>query len=406
MSRGVGKAIGLVAAIAIPFMAPGIFGALAGSLGFQTIAASTLGSTIGSAVTGAVLGGANAALTGGNAGIGALTGALGGGFAGYSSASAAAAKAAETTAQGIAGGAAGSTPGPANLTSATVGAGTRAGAVGGSGLLPTTISAPVGGVPAAAGGATGFVPATGAVVRGANSATGGIGGAAGAVQSAGNSVLKQLFPQGVNPNLMGDIVKYGLANVLSAVPPAEQALAKEYDARLRQLQGQNDELYQRALAELDNTSPSDRGSQYATDAKNQYIAATEAAVGGINRNRAGLRAETEQRGLQEAALKATLAYRQGYDSATMQRANMIGTLGGIPRTNAAADMLNNRRLMDANRATNRAGILEGLSGLISPKLPDAPADPTLKPKTGSTPEGSESYSPASPLNPYAVSYRI
>jgi hypothetical protein len=65
MSKGVKKVLGVVAAIAIPFVAP----AIAGAIGVS--------SALGTAAVGAGLGAASAGLSGGNPLIGALTGGLG-----------------------------------------------------------------------------------------------------------------------------------------------------------------------------------------------------------------------------------------------------------------------------------------------------------------------------------------
>jgi hypothetical protein len=85
--------VGIAAAIAIPFAAPAIVGAMASStaiaasLPFVTAALSTTaGAVIGSAIVGAGLGAVTAAVTGGNVGRSALMGAIGGGIGGYSQA--------------------------------------------------------------------------------------------------------------------------------------------------------------------------------------------------------------------------------------------------------------------------------------------------------------------------------
>ena len=74
MSKGVKKALGFVIAIAIPFAAPAIAGALA------TAGLTGFGGWLGSAAVGAGLGAANAAVTGGNIAQGALFGGLGAGI--------------------------------------------------------------------------------------------------------------------------------------------------------------------------------------------------------------------------------------------------------------------------------------------------------------------------------------
>lgn len=82
MSKGVKKVLGVVAAIAIPFAAPVIAGALGTSAALAGTGFGTfLGTAGGSALTGAVLGGAASAATGGDPLRGALFGGLGG-FAG------------------------------------------------------------------------------------------------------------------------------------------------------------------------------------------------------------------------------------------------------------------------------------------------------------------------------------
>ena len=90
---GLMAVVGIAAAIAIPFAAPAIVGAMASStaiaasLPFVTAALSTTaGAVIGSAIVGAGLGAVTAAVTGQNVGRSALFGAIGGGIGGYSQA--------------------------------------------------------------------------------------------------------------------------------------------------------------------------------------------------------------------------------------------------------------------------------------------------------------------------------
>ncbi len=100
MGKKVKRFVGIAAAIAIPFAAPKIVAAIAGSNAFAgTAAASALatkaGATLASAGVGAGLGAINANLTDGDVGRGALFGGVGAGLAGYTSVTdAAAAKAA------------------------------------------------------------------------------------------------------------------------------------------------------------------------------------------------------------------------------------------------------------------------------------------------------------------------
>jgi hypothetical protein len=75
MGRKARRIIGVVAAIAVPFVAP----AIASSIGLS----AAIGSTAASAATGAVLGAGAAAIGGTNIAQGALMGGIGGGIAGY-----------------------------------------------------------------------------------------------------------------------------------------------------------------------------------------------------------------------------------------------------------------------------------------------------------------------------------
>lgn len=90
MSKAVKTVIGVVAAVAIPFVAPsiaatiGLSGAIGGAVG-----SATAGTVLGGALTGAALGAAKGALLGDNVGRSALLGGLGGGIGGYLAAPAA-----------------------------------------------------------------------------------------------------------------------------------------------------------------------------------------------------------------------------------------------------------------------------------------------------------------------------
>jgi hypothetical protein len=91
MGKKVKRFVGIAAAIAIPFAAPKIVAAIAGSNAFAgTAAAAALatktGATLASAGVGAGLGAINAKLTDGDVGRGALFGGVGAGLSGYSAA--------------------------------------------------------------------------------------------------------------------------------------------------------------------------------------------------------------------------------------------------------------------------------------------------------------------------------
>ncbi len=96
---GLKAVVGVVAAVAIPFVAPAIAGAIATSAGISAATfglSATVGATLGSAIVGAGLGAVTAAATGGNVGRGALFGGIGGGIGGYIDATSAAAQASGT----------------------------------------------------------------------------------------------------------------------------------------------------------------------------------------------------------------------------------------------------------------------------------------------------------------------
>ena len=84
---GIGKLVGVVAAVAVPFAAPVIASSIAASgvLGASITAAmtTTAGGIISSAIAGAALGAVTAAVTGQSISRGALIGGLGGGIGGY-----------------------------------------------------------------------------------------------------------------------------------------------------------------------------------------------------------------------------------------------------------------------------------------------------------------------------------
>lgn len=91
MSKSTKKVLAVVAAVAVPFVAP----AVAGSIGLTSALASTgmaatTAAATGSALTGAVLGGTASRIGGGDFGTGAVLGAVGGGLSGYGAATRAA----------------------------------------------------------------------------------------------------------------------------------------------------------------------------------------------------------------------------------------------------------------------------------------------------------------------------
>ena len=152
---------------------------------------------------------------------------------------------------------------------------------------------------------------------------------------------------------------------------------------MREIQGQDDALYQQLLQEAMQIDPSAQGEQWYTDAKLQGIAATEAATENMSPRGQGAIAEVTRRGLQDASLNATLAYRSGYDSAANNRRAAIGAAGAVPRTNAAAEALGLRYGSDDRRNERRRGIVSSLTGLATGAgmlggLPEENEDPRVR----------------------------
>ena len=88
MGKSAKSVLGVAVAIAVPFVAPKIVTALAGSAMLKgtaigTALGTTAGATAGSALVGAGLGAVGARATGGDPRLGALFGGIGGGFMGY-----------------------------------------------------------------------------------------------------------------------------------------------------------------------------------------------------------------------------------------------------------------------------------------------------------------------------------
>ena len=209
MSKGLKVAIGVVAAIAIPFAAPLIAGAIGASaalagtaLGGFFATAAGAGTAAGSALIGAGLGAGSAALTGRNPLLGAALGGLGG-FAGGGGFS------------GLFGAGAGT--GAASVPVATGGEGLVGGAAVGT-TVPTAASTVAAGLPTQLAGAT---TAAGAPVQ----LAGGIGGAA-APAGASLSSLGSSLASAVNPSNLAQLsaVMYNVSNYNQLDAPRQAAL--------------------------------------------------------------------------------------------------------------------------------------------------------------------------------------
>lgn len=205
MSKGLKVAIGVVAAIAIPFAAPMIAGAIAGSALFAgTALGGFLAGAGGSALVGAGLGAASAAATGRNPLLGAALGGLGG-FAGGGGFS------------GLFGTGAGAGTGAASVPVATGGEGLVGGAAVGT-TVPTAASTVAADLPTQLAGAT---TAAGAPAQLA-------GGLAGATAPAGASLssLGSSLASAVNPSNLAQLsaVMYNVSNYNQLDAPRQAAL--------------------------------------------------------------------------------------------------------------------------------------------------------------------------------------
>ncbi len=354
MSKGAKAVIGVVASVLIPFAAPVIAGAIAGSslvggfvsaiggsitaaLGGGAFGAAVAGG-LGSGLVGAGLGAASAALTGGDIGKGALYGGVGsaltGGLKAFS-----AAKTAATT--------------------------------GPNGAFPTV------GEAAAAGPATGGVGGLGGIVPGGITSVSGTPIVAGA--EGAKTILGQIGA-GLGeaaPRILKQAATYLVSGVLSATSADEQRQIQLAAQRMRELQGQNDQLYQQLLQEAQSIDPNARGEQWFNDAKIQGIAATEAAVERVNPRNQGAIAEVTRAGFIDALRNATIASRTGYDQAVNERRSAINTAATFPRTNAALGALDLATEEETRRGRRREGIASAITGLFTPDPGENP-DPRVR----------------------------
>jgi len=230
MSKSVKKIIGVVAAIAIPFVAPAVGGAILGSVGISSASAAVAG-----AVGGAVLGGATSALTGGDWRRGALFGGIGGGISGYLQ--------------------------PAAGTAGTAGAGaggTTAAGVAPAGVAPAG-TAPAGGFFSPTGGGAGLTAAASGTAAAAPVAAGAAGTAAAAAPTTFMEALRQvparIAQKFTDPTALADLTLRaagqlaGSALVGEGLSADEQALLNAQTEELAWLQQNNRALFEQRLRE-------------------------------------------------------------------------------------------------------------------------------------------------------------
>ncbi len=354
MSKGAKRVLGVVAAIAIPFAAPFIATAIAGSavvggfvsavgggitaaLGGGALGAAVAGG-IGSGLVGAGLGAASAALTGGNVKQGALMGGLGSALSGGLKAFGAA----------------------------------KTAVTGPNGAFPTIAQANAA-IPAVPGagvtGAGGFV-------------AGGPAAAAGGVLGGVTSKIGAALGGAVSPEMLARVATFLVSGQLSG-DPDEDKLVAEYAERARALDKDLDALYNQRLAQADQIDPEARQRQSYTEAQLQGIAASDAAVESVAPRAQHAIPEVARRGLQTAALNATLAGSNAYTNAQSEKSNALTALAGMPRGNAAGDIARIRDNAASNRAGRQRGITSAISGLATGaglfgELPKENEDPRLQ----------------------------
>lgn len=340
MSKGVKKAIGIVAAVAIPFAAPAILGVVAGSAAVSSIAggavsgflATAAGKTIGSAVIGAGLG----ALTGGKKG--AIAGAIGGGIGGFS----------------------------AGLKTA----GTAANAANTGGAGPAT----TGGWSSMAGPATN-TPGWSSMASTA--------GASAAPASIGSRLLsgagRVLSSMGLNdPNMLGRAAMYVASGVLAKGTKPEDPLFQQYVNRLKQLEQVDNQLYQQTmqvaqqnLAEAEAIDPTGEGMRAANQAKIQTLAAGEQSLEGVPQNQAGLRTSQTRQYYTDAARYAAASFTQGDAMARDRKSGLRNNAFAGVRVpqNRWGDAANAERQRNQDEGERTAGVLDAFKYITNPQVP-------------------------------------
>ena len=221
--------IGVVASIAIPYVAPIISSALSLSAGISAITAgfvsSTAATTLASAFAGAALGTVSALVSGQSLQAGALIGAIGGGIGGYLGASGAGAT-----------GGAGTAAGTANTggTAAGLATGGTGGAVGTGGT----------------GGAVGILGASGSVITPQATSANLLGKATNFLSKVGNSIVSKI----TDPNTLAEItLKAGgqlLATTLipgANLSPEEQRLVDLRSEELAELKKKDEVAFRHQL---------------------------------------------------------------------------------------------------------------------------------------------------------------
>lgn len=328
-SGGLKAVIGVVATIAIPFVAPQIAGALATSMGVTSATfglSATVGSALGSAIVGAGLGAVTAAVTGQNIGRGALFGGIGGGIGGYMDASSAAAQASGT-----------------GLTPPSVSGATAPVATGAEGLTASTSwTSPdynLGGAQATTSGSSGVglrMPTEGASGYGlkvpASSNVFGSGSGGSADASGLDKFSDALKAKFTDPKVQADMVLRaagqlaGSAFAGDGLSDEEKQLLAQQKQELEQLRSTNQELFnqrlqaaQNLLGEAHYFNPEYFGGQSYKAYQNAAGRAERDVLRNIGPQRAGLRTAEERRFALQRSAGGQTAYLQGADMAQQNR---------------------------------------------------------------------------------------
>lgn len=247
MSKSAKKVVAVVAAVAVPFVAP----AIAGSIGLTSALASTglsatAATAAGSALTGAVLGGAASRVGGGDFGTGAIMGAVGGGLGGYGAATRAASVVPQGSTLAV---------GPRGEFLAAPGAGV-AGPPAPLNLVATTPGVAGAAAPVAGAGATG----AGTTVAPAATATGaGTGVAAAGTLPTVGGALSSAISGLTDPATLARVTMLASTamsspedDVLAGLSPQEQELVTARVEELRRISATNMSLFEQQVMAAQN----------------------------------------------------------------------------------------------------------------------------------------------------------
>jgi osmotically inducible lipoprotein OsmB len=338
------KVVGVAIAVAVPFVAPKIVGALAASSMVSGTAlgaalSTTAGATVGSALVGAGLGAAGAAVTGGDVRQGALMGGIGGGFGGYGAASQAA-QAQQATQAGAGG---------FNLGDVMAG-GTGTGAAAPALYTPVPAAQPAFSLSNVMAGGTGF-EATPQLFSSAPAAAAPAGGS---FTEALKGLPGEIAGRFTSSEALADMTLRAGASLLTGqlagdgLSEEEQQLLQAQMADLQALREQDEELFKTRLQEAMGLlgearyfDPAQFGMQAQTavkvaGAQQQREVERQAA---LRPGRAGMSAADQRRAGLDIAARGQTAYARGAESAQQQRMNTLQAgLAALPPSGPTAGL--------------------------------------------------------------------